>query len=57
MTNERFKNDEGYWWYTNTNSETKRLLVSPETTQPYKEGDIILKVKYFHNIDMIDILV
>ena len=46
VANERFKNDDGDWWHTNANSKTKKLLVSPKTMQPYKEGDTILTGKY-----------
>ena len=46
MRSEKFKDENGDWYYTNAGSETKKLLVSPETTQPYKAGDIILEGKF-----------
>lgn len=46
MRNERFKDDNGDWWYTNTQDVTKKLLFNTETNKPYKIGDVILQGKF-----------
>ena len=46
MRNERFKDDNGDWFYTNTQGVTKKLLFSSDTNKPYSNGDIILEGKF-----------
>ena len=46
MRNERFKDDNGDWWYTNTQDVTKKLLFNLDTNQPYKNGERILEGKF-----------
>ena len=46
MKNERFKDDNGDWFYTNTQGVTKKLLFSSDTNKPYTNGDTILDGKF-----------
>ena len=37
----RWQDENGTWFYTNGKDVTKRLLVNPETGEPYKENQVI----------------
>ena len=37
----KWVDENNIWWHTNDAGETKKLLLNPETKQPYKQGEII----------------
>ena len=37
----KWKDEEGLWWHTNNSGETKKLLLNPETNEPYRQGEIV----------------
>ena len=37
----KWVDENNIWWHTNDAGETKKLLLNPETKQPYKQGQII----------------
>jgi len=37
----KWKDENNEWWHTNNAGETKKLLLNPETSQPYKQGEIV----------------
>ena len=49
MKCEKFKDSNGDWCYTNKQGVTKKLLVNPETHQPYKRNEVIQNDCKFKN--------
>lgn len=37
----KWVDENNIWWHTNDAGESKKLLLNPETKQPYKQGEII----------------
>ena len=37
----KWKDEEDIWWHTNNSGETKKLLLNPETNEPYRQGEIV----------------
>ena len=36
----KWKDEKGIWWHTNLAGESKKLLLNPETNEPYRQGEI-----------------